>query len=178
MKKSASVLLSLAALYTGAAAEELWVTIDHSRVYQSEQAIGSLVVGNPAVADVTVKSSTEFVLFGVAPGTTNIKLFGADGEELKTLTIAVRNPRSNRLTLQSGQFRYTFACTDVCEQVPVIGDGSNQTRAFNVAVDQQAQSRLAAAQTSANSSSGMPSQPTDPFADNDNSPADQNDAGS
>lgn len=168
MKTSASVLFSLAALLATAEASELWVTIDHARVYKTEEKIGSIIVGNPSVADITVKSPTELILFGITPGTTSLTLFGTKGEEIESISISVRNQTSNRLTLQTGAVRYTFSCTNVCEQVPAIGDGTNVSRVAATTVEAQAAARLDAARSSANGSQGIPMQPTDPFLDNDN----------
>ncbi|WP_370338415.1 pilus assembly protein N-terminal domain-containing protein [Parvularcula marina] len=165
MKTSASVFFSLAALFASAEAGEMWVTIDHARLHQTDRAIGSIIVGNPSVADVTVKSSTEIILFGITPGSTNVSLFSPEGEKIETLTVAVRNPTANRLTLQAGDMRYSFACTNVCEQVPAVGDGSNDSRLALGTIDAQAANRLAAARNAANTSIGMPTQPTDPFMD-------------
>ena len=173
MKKTLSVLIAGAALSANAAASDIWVTLDHARIYKSNEKIKSVIGGNPAVADFTLKSSHELILFGVAPGSTNIILLSADGEIIDTLNVSVRNPSSNRLTLQVGGTRYTYACTDVCEQVPAIGDGNKETLVAQSTLVGQAQQRLMAAQGAANSSMGMPAQPTDPFTGENNQKAEE-----
>lgn len=125
-----------------AAAGELWLTIDQARLYTFDEPVGSIVVGNPSIADVTVKSSRELVLFGKMPGSTSLAFFDKEGAPLRQLTIRVQNPTANVVTLQAGTTRYTFSCTNLCEQTNTIGDGSNDSRAELGSVAQQAQRKV------------------------------------
>lgn len=159
MKTTFGLLCSVFILLGNALAEDIWVTIDHARVYNSDQRIGSIIVGNPGVADVTVKSSSEFVMFGVTPGSTNITLFDTKGRIMKSLQVAVRNPSANRVVLQAGDMRYSYACTDVCEQVPTIGDGGAVNRTEYKTLSEQSATRLGAAQAATSSSSATTEQP-------------------
>lgn len=136
-----------------AAAGELWVTIDLATHYESPSSISSIVVGNPAIADVSVRSHREIILFGKTPGNTNISLFDGRGNEIETLFVRVQNPRTGMVTLQAGPDRLTFSCTVVCEQTNTIGDGSNASRAELASVTSQSQSKASAA---AGASSGDP----------------------
>lgn len=149
MKTITSLLFSLGALAATASAGDMWVTIDHPRDYTSEQMIGSLVVGNPAIADVAVKSNQQLLIYGRMPGSTLVTLYSPQGDTIDTLRISVRNSSANRVTLQQGDTRISFNCTDVCEQVPAIGDGSNMSRLSRGPVTSQASQALGAAQNAA-----------------------------
>lgn len=127
---------------SGAKASEMWLTIDFATYYSSDRTIGSIVVGNPSVADVTVRSHREIVLFGKSPGATNMTLFDTKGRPIETLSLRVKNPQNGRITLQAGVNRYTFSCTTLCEQTNTIGDGSNESRAALASVDQQTTQKL------------------------------------
>lgn len=165
MKTTFAALFSLLSIAGTAMAENLWVTIDHTRLYTSDTAIGTLVVGNPAIADINVKSNRELIIFGRAPGTTSITLYTPTGEELDTLYIAVRNPSGNRVTLQEGSFRYSFACTDVCEQVPTIGDGSKETLTnYATLIEQIAAGLSMTTQASETQTGGVPVSASAPLA--------------
>ena len=163
MKTFAAALLSLTALCGTATAGDFWVNTQHSRLYTSDQAIASVVIGDPSVADITVKSNTEVMIFGRSPGATNLTLFGPDGELINVLEISVRNTSANRVLLQSGSFRYSFNCTDICEQTPTIGDGSNETRLSRNNVLGQATDSLKYNQQAVEAATGgRPSDPTGP----------------
>jgi Flp pilus assembly secretin CpaC len=135
-----------------AQAGEIWLTMDQARIFAADKAVGSVVVGNPAIADVTVRSNRELVLFGKMPGLTNITLFDQAGRELSNLHVRVQNPRTNMVTLQNGPVRYTYSCTTVCEQTYTVGDGSNETRIQAQSIAQQAGGKLQLATQSTNGS--------------------------
>lgn len=163
MKTFAAALLSMTALCGSAMAGDFWVNTQHSRLYTSDQAIASVVIGDPAVADITVKSNTEVMIFGRSPGATNLTLFGPGGELINVLEISVRNTSANRVLLQSGSYRYSFNCTDICEQTPTIGDGSNESRFLSAPVLGQADEALQYNQKAVDAATGgRPSDPTGP----------------
>ncbi|MEM6648835.1 MAG: pilus assembly protein N-terminal domain-containing protein [Pseudomonadota bacterium] len=119
-------------------AGEVHLTIDQAHTFSLKKPVGSMVVGNPSIADVTVRSNTELLMFGKMPGLTNIYFFDREGGLIDNVKVVVQNPRSNTVTLQSGSQRYTFVCTDVCEQSFTIGDGANNTRLQPTPIAQQA----------------------------------------
>ncbi|WP_425410885.1 pilus assembly protein N-terminal domain-containing protein [Hyphococcus sp.] len=115
-----------AALFIGttqvAAAEQIWLTMDQVRPYKLENPAQSIVVGNPAIADVTVQDNSNVLLFGKAPGLTNIFVFNEAGEAVKNLTIRVRTPSADMLTVHRGSARTTYNCTTNCEATVTVGD--------------------------------------------------------
>ncbi len=117
-------ILSLTATFfaTAASAEQVWVTMDQVKPYTFKQEVAQIVVGNPGIADVTVRDKTRVLFFGKAPGLTNVFLFDADGNEIENLLVRVRASNSDLLTLQRGGQRYTYNCTSTCDQTMVVGD--------------------------------------------------------
>jgi Flp pilus assembly secretin CpaC len=119
-------ILIAAALFTAstqvAAAEQIWLTMDQVRPYKLETPAQSIVVGNPAIADVTIRDNTNVLLFGKAPGLTNIYVFDENGEAVKNLTIRVRTPSADMLTVHRGAARTTYNCTTNCEATVTVGD--------------------------------------------------------
>ncbi len=141
------------------AANELWVTIDEAQLHSLEQPVGSIVVANPSIADVTVRSKRELIFFGRMPGTTKVYFFDEKGERFATLDVRVRTPRNRLLTLQSGGTQYSFSCTTHCEQTFMVGDGTNNSRAVMGTVAGQADQKLQmASQASRGISNGRTSQ--------------------
>ena len=113
----------VAAVAPAAQAGEVWASIDTVTRYQMSEGVGQVIVTNPAVADIEVASATELMLFGRMPGFTDVIFHDADGKRLGQVRVRVRNERAGVVTLYNGAERFSFSCTDRCEQTPMIGDG-------------------------------------------------------
>jgi Flp pilus assembly secretin CpaC len=131
--------LTAALFATTASAEQVWVTMDQVKPYTFKQEVAQIVVGNPGIADVTVRDKSRVLLFGKAPGLTNMFLFDADGNEMENLIVRVRASNSDLLTLQRGGQRFTFNCTSTCEQTMTVGDSPEAFGAVQGQVQQKFQ---------------------------------------
>ena len=136
------MILSTAAfaimLVSSAQAAQVWLTMDQVRPYRLEKPAQNIAVGNPAVADVTVQDNQNILLFGKAPGLTNIYLFDENGDTIDNLIIRVRSPNTDMLTYYRGTARTTYNCTTNCEATITVGD--DQASFSNVS--QQVQNKL------------------------------------
>ena len=142
-RRPIAALASALSLLAAASAGELWVTIDEVTRYQMPDGVGQVVLTNPAVADVQVASATEIMLFGRAPGHTEVLFRAADGSRLGTMRVRVRNPRDGIVTMYRGGERVSLSCADRCEPTMVVGDGANVTGQQAM---QQAQAKMAASE--------------------------------
>lgn len=127
---------ALSAMTSVASAETVWLTMDQVRTYAIERTAGSIVVGNPAIADVKVRDSKNILLFGKAPGLTNIFIFDDEGEVVENLYLRVRTQPAGMLTVNRGMARTTYNCTTNCEATVTIGDSQES---FGEVVTQIAQ---------------------------------------
>lgn len=144
--RSFSFSLAAACLFASAAsAEQVWVTMDQVKPYAFKQEVDQIVIGNPGIADVTVRDKSHVLLFGKAPGLTNMFLFDADGNEIDNLVVRVRASNSDLLTLQRGANRFTYNCTSTCEQTLVVGDSPEAFGAVSSQVQQKFQQASGAA---------------------------------
>ena len=138
--RSFALSLAAATLFaTAASAEQVWVTMDQVKPYTFSQAVDQIVIGNPGIADVTVRDKSHVLLFGKAPGLTNMFLLDADGNEIDNLIVRVRATNSDLLTLQRGPQRFTYNCTSVCEQTLTIGDAQEAFGSVSAQVQQKFQ---------------------------------------
>lgn len=117
-------LVSLAALVVAQPAEagQIWLTMDQVRPYKLETPAQNIVIGNPAIADVTVQDANNLLLFGKAPGLTNIYIFDEKGETIENMIVKVRTPATDMLTFHRGSSRTTYNCTTNCEATVTVGD--------------------------------------------------------
>lgn len=120
--RSFLILAAATAFATTASAEQVWLTMDQVTPYTFKQEVDQIVVGNPGIADVNVRDKSRVLLFGKAPGMTNLFLFDADGNEIDNLIVRVRATNSEMLTVQRGPQRITYNCMSACEQTITVGD--------------------------------------------------------
>ncbi|WP_031554302.1 pilus assembly protein N-terminal domain-containing protein [Parvularcula oceani] len=143
MRRIPGLAAAVIGLFASAAqAGEVWITMDESHAYALKKPVGSIVVANPAIADVQVLSATELLMFGNMPGFTNVTFFDREGRRLDEVRVRVGVSTRGQLTLQSGGTRYTFSCANRCEQTPTYGDGDLKDM---TALIEQAETKAAAA---------------------------------
>ncbi|MEO1426030.1 MAG: pilus assembly protein N-terminal domain-containing protein [Pseudomonadota bacterium] len=138
MKTALFAALASLLIAPAAFAQQLWVTMDQVRSYTVDRPADSIIVGNPGIADVSVQNSTQFLLFGKAPGLTNIIVLDEDGETIKNLQVRVNPPSSNMLVYHRGSSRTTYNCTRHCDVTLTVGDNPD---AFGL-VNAQVQTKL------------------------------------
>lgn len=138
MKVAFIAALSSFLIAPSALAQQIWVTMDQVRAYSVDRPADSIIVGNPGIADISVQNSKQFLLFGKAPGLTNIIVLDEEGETIKNLQVRVNPPSSSMLVYHRGSARTTYNCTQHCEVTLTVGDDN----ASFSNVDQQVQTKL------------------------------------
>lgn len=133
----AAAILSLAAAEANAG--QIWLTMDQVRPYELVKPAGQIVVGNPAIADVTVQDKDRVFLFGKAPGMTNMYIFDDQGEFVDNLVIRVRATTQDMLVMHRGSERTTYTCTTNCEATVTVGDTANTFSQLNQQVNAKVQ---------------------------------------
>lgn len=133
-----AVLLAAAALVAPASASEIWLTMDHVHTFAFKTPVSQIIVGNPAIADVKVQDPSNVLLFGKAPGLTNIIALDKSGKEIDNLSVRVRSNNVSMLTVQKGAQRVSLSCTSNCEPAPAVGDAPSVFSETSGQVDQKA----------------------------------------
>jgi Flp pilus assembly secretin CpaC len=107
-----------------ASADQIWLTMDQVRPYKIARAAGQIVVGNPAIADVTILDKDRLLMFGKAPGLTNLFVYDENGEEIDNIIVRVQTNNVGTLTLQRGAQRVSLSCTTNCVPTITVGDSA------------------------------------------------------
>jgi hypothetical protein len=120
-----STALALASLHTSAslAAQQLVVKTDQTQLISVSGNPGTVVIGNPSIADVTVHGNKLFV-HGRAYGTTNLIILDENGNQLSNLDITVMLGGENNLQIYKAGARYSYVCAPGCEGTLQSGDAS------------------------------------------------------
>ena len=120
-----ALVLSAAALPLAAApasAEDLIVQYDQARLLMLDQPAANIIVGNPSIADVTLKSTKLLVVTGKTFGVTNLMILNDDDKVIYNARVLVKSDESKIVTLTRAADKNTFACVPQCEPVLKVGD--------------------------------------------------------
>jgi Flp pilus assembly secretin CpaC len=109
-----AIALLLAA--TSASAESLTVRLDQNTRIRLSAPARDVVVGNPAIADVSVLGPRDLVVLGKTYGVTNLLVVDARGRTIFEREIVVASPEASVSVFRGAQMR-SYACGARCEQV-------------------------------------------------------------
>ena len=113
--------------------DTLSVLIDQAKVAQLKAGTRTLVVGNPAIADVTMlKGGGAMVVTGKGYGMTNLIALDAEGAIIDEKNIEVE-PAKSVLVVQRGDERESYWCNPLCMPTVQVGDDD---KAFSAASGQ------------------------------------------
>jgi len=121
----AASLFSVLALASPAAAGEPIYRIDlnKTQIVRLPASAGSIVIGNPAIADVTVHSPTTLFVVGRGYGETNLVILDRDGRTMMDANVQVTAVTpTNGVRLFNAKSRETYSCSPYCQPSPVLGD--------------------------------------------------------
>ena len=105
------------------AASEVVIYADQAKIISVPGQPGMVVVGNPTIADVTVKGD-QVVLMGRNYGVTNLIILDREGNQLAALDVTVQITDTNAVHVFKAGGRMSLACAPVCEQTLQVGDES------------------------------------------------------
>lgn len=123
-----ALLLSIGALLAApAAALAMTVPLDHSVRLNVPGSAASVVIGNPAVADVTVVDSHTVYVMGKGYGSTDVVILDQGGRTLYTGDVIVTKPGSD-VSVYRGGSRTDFACAPGCSEAVKASGGSTPAK--------------------------------------------------
>lgn len=103
------------------AANDVTILADQAKIIHVTGQPGTIVVGNPHIADVTVQGD-QVVLMGRNYGVTNVIILDREGNQLAALDVTVQITDKNAVQVFKAGGRMTLACAPVCEQTLQVGD--------------------------------------------------------
>jgi hypothetical protein len=122
-------VLSLVTWSGMACAEDVVLKTDQTSLLMLNAEPGTIVIGNPGIADVTLNGKQLF-LHGKAPGSTNLTILDASGNKMADMDLTVANDYRNLVSVYSAStkgapVRNTFTCLPDCEPAMVAGDAND-----------------------------------------------------
>jgi Flp pilus assembly secretin CpaC len=118
----AAIMVCCHAIPARAMEETLVVTIDQARVVKVRPGTETLIVGNAAIADLTLlKQGTAMIITGKGFGETNFIALDGVGSPLAQSSIRVVGGK-NALLVQRGLDRESYSCAPQCLPTAKLGD--------------------------------------------------------
>lgn len=97
------------------------VKLDQARMINVAGLAGTVVVGNPNIADVSVRG-TQVFLHGKNQGATNVIVLDRDGNQLAAMEVNVEAVGGNPVAIFGAGRRYSYNCAPICEPTLQVGD--------------------------------------------------------
>jgi hypothetical protein len=115
--------LAAPAYAAGSASDDvLRITLDQAQVAKLPANTATVIIGNPAIADVTtLKNGAGMVVTGKGYGQTNLIALDAQGNLLDEKQIHV-DATNKVLVVQRGSSRESYSCDPGCMPTAVLGD--------------------------------------------------------
>ncbi|MDB5432558.1 MAG: pilus assembly protein CpaC [Caulobacter sp.] len=110
------VVLAAAGTALAAAAGALSVRLDQSVRISLRAPATSVVVGNPAIADVSVIDARTILVLGKGSGVTNLVVMDQGGRVLFNREIVVSAGDAGRVSIWRGPAATSYACLPRCER--------------------------------------------------------------
>jgi len=130
----------------------LVILSDHMRRVRLDRPAGTILVGNPLIADVTVLGNDTIFVSARSIGSTNIIVLDKSGNEMVTYEVFVREPRIKRVVLNNAGITQNYQCAPNCERALTQSDSAEpyQTRAGIISTDLGLDSRAIGLQSGPN----------------------------
>jgi putative type II/III system pilus formation protein len=117
----ALALAAVPAMPRGGAAETVTVALDQAQLMKLPDHVGTIIIGNPLIADVSLQAGGTMVITGKGYGSTNLIALDRAGTTLMTTTIQVVGAR-DVVVLYRGIDRESYSCAPMCERRITLGD--------------------------------------------------------
>jgi hypothetical protein len=104
------------------AADTIEVVLDEAKIVKLPDRVGTIVVGNPLIADVSVQSGGMLVVTGKGYGHTNIIVLDRGGNVLVEKIVQVQGPGDHVVVVYRGSERESYSCVPLCERRITLGD--------------------------------------------------------
>ncbi len=110
-----------------ASAADLSVEVNHSRLHTLKQAASTIIVGNPAIADVSLSNDMTLVVFGKTYGLTNLIALDATGRQIANLDVRVTTSQGTNMIVNRGAGQMSYSCAPRCVRVVDPADDTSAT---------------------------------------------------
>lgn len=125
--RSALLLPGIIVTLAATAAPDVWadpisVVVDYAKVMQVSRPADIVIIGNAAIADITIRDNRTLIITGRSFGTTNLIVLDKEGQTIADEIITVSAPNNQVVTVHRRSSRQSYSCTPDCAPMLVVGD--------------------------------------------------------
>jgi hypothetical protein len=102
--------------------ESISLMLDRATIIRPPAKTSMVVIGNPAIADVSVQKNGVMVLTGKSYGETNMIALDDQGQLISESWIKVGAPGRSNMVVVRGADTETYSCTPNCQPTVMLGD--------------------------------------------------------
>jgi Flp pilus assembly secretin CpaC len=114
---------TVALLATSVSAQEVInLQLDRATVIRAPAKTTTMVVGNPAIADVSVQKNGVIVLTAKSYGETNLLALDSEGQLVSESWLKVQASTRDNMVITRGVERETYSCSPTCVPTMTLGD--------------------------------------------------------
>jgi len=118
-----ATLASNSALAQAGPVDNYSVELNKTEVVRLPQPAGSIIIGNPDIADVSVHALDTIFVVGRGYGQTNLIILDQNGNTMLEADLNVVNTLPKHgVRLFNAKERETYSCIPYCQASPVLGD--------------------------------------------------------
>lgn len=117
-----SAIAAVLGTSTALAAPDVLIQVDQTQLLNLDRPAATVVVGNTAIADVTIIDNDSVFVLGKSFGVTNLIALDADGHEIANLRVSVNGQLGRTVTVMRGNAQASYACAPACNPIPTQGD--------------------------------------------------------
>jgi Flp pilus assembly secretin CpaC len=129
LKSISLVLISVLTAYAqGTYTKKIMVDIDFMEGFTFQKPASQIILGNPIIADITVRDEQSIFISGKSPGRTHMLVYGHDGKISERYILVVRDPDIYLTVYQGAQNKAHFDCEPLCQRVLRIEDSASQAQ--------------------------------------------------
>lgn len=111
-------VMSVAIPAPAAAEGGINVYVNFARVLKLDREVSKVIVGNPAIADVTISDDETIVVTGRSFGATNLVILDAVGDAIVDERVIVSRDAGDTLRVFRNTEPTVLSCSPVCESEP------------------------------------------------------------
>ncbi len=121
-----AAFLAVTSIAVRAETQTILVPVDESKILQLPNIPGAVVIGNPAIADVSIQGQQLFV-HGRSFGQTNLTILDLQGEQIANFNLVGTIAQDTQVNVYRGAAagpskRMSYSCAGSCETNLQVGD--------------------------------------------------------
>lgn len=103
------------------------VKVNMARILRINAPASTVIIGNPAIADVTIQDPQTLILTGKAYGQTNLIVLDSRGSPIADTMVEVIQDLAGTVTVYMGDRRTSLSCEPICQPTIMLGDDGDFT---------------------------------------------------